>query len=73
MSVLPRETRWKTKGVDYNLRAAEVDRILEEQEILKEQNSSAYSTLRVANFAVYLTTSAQRIMSKVKHKESRKH
>ena len=71
--VLPRKARWKTKGVDMNLWAAEVDRMLEEQTKLKEQDTSAYIASRVANFVECLTTSAEKIIGKVKPKKSRKH
>ena len=56
-----------------NLWAAEVDRMLEEQTKLKEQDTSAYIASRVANFVECLTTSAEKIIGKVKPKKSRKH
>ena len=56
-----------------NLWAAEVDRMLEEQEKLKEQDTSAYITSCVANFVECSTTSAEKVIGKVKPKKSRKH
>ena len=54
-----------------NLWAAEVDRMLEEQEKLKEQDTFAYIASRVANFVECLTTSTERVIGKVKPKKSR--
>ena len=44
-----------------NLWAAEVDRMLEEQENFKKQDTSAYIASRVANFVECLTTSADKV------------
>ena len=64
--VPPRQARWKTKGVDMNLWAVEVDRMLEEQKKLKEQDTSVYIASCVANFVECLATSAERVIGKVK-------
>ena len=56
-----------------NLWVVEVDRMLQEQEKLKEQDTSAYIAFRVSNFVECLTTSAEKIISKIKPKKSRKH
>ena len=52
---------------------AEVDRMVEEQEKLKEQNTSAYIASRVAYFVECLTTSAEKVIGNVKPKKSCKH
>ena len=56
-----------------NLWAVEVDRMLEEQKKLKEQDTSVYIASCVANFVEWLTTSAEKVISKVKLKKLRKH
>ena len=69
----PRQARRKTKGVDMNLWAVEVDRMLEEQKKLKEQDTSVYIASCVANFVECLATSAERVIGKVKPQKLRKH